>query len=104
MEDMEEDTEEVMDDMALRGLAPPRKLEPNMPDDLLSDSLGSCRNRDSNRLRDEGLRPAVGLPAVLWLKASTVRLLLRPVGPLPAPGCWTPDSDGLCEMERIQYK
>lgn len=84
MEDMEEETEEVI---ALRGLAPLRKLEPNMPDDLGSESFGSCRNLDSKRLRDEGLRPGVGLPGGPWLKASTVRLLLRPVGPLEAPTC-----------------
>lgn len=99
MEDMEEETEEVMEDMALSGLAPLRKLEPNIPDDLASGSFGSCRNRDSKRLREEGLRPGVGLPGGPWLKASTVRLLLRPVGPLGAPTCWercwTSDSDGL---------
>lgn len=77
-----------MEDTALRGLAPLRKLEPNMPDDLLSESLGSCRNLDSKRLRDEGLRPGVGLLGGPWLKASTVRLLLRPAGPLGAPTCW----------------
>lgn len=99
MEDMEEETEEVIDDTALRGLAPLRKLEPNMPDDLLAVSFGSCRNLDSKRLRDEGLRPGEGLPAGPWLKASTVRLLLRPVGPLEAPTgwdcCWASDSEGL---------
>lgn len=53
-----EDMEEVI---ALSGLAPLRKLEPNMPD-LVSGSFGSCRNLDSKRLRDEGLRPGAGLP------------------------------------------
>lgn len=94
-----EDMEDVMDDTAFSGLAPLRKLEPNMPDDLASGSFGSCRNRDSKRLRDEGLRPGVGLPGGPWLKASTVRLLLRPVGPLEAPTCWgrcwASDSEGL---------
>lgn len=80
-----EDMEEVM---ALRGLAPLRKLEPNMPEDLVSGPLGSCRNLDSKRLRDEGLRPGVGLPGGPWLKASTVLLLLKPAGPLEAPACW----------------
>lgn len=37
----EEETEEVMDDTALSGLAPLRKLEPNMPPDLDSGSFGS---------------------------------------------------------------
>lgn len=99
MDDMEDETEEVIDDTALRGLAPLRKLEPNMPDDLGSESFGSCRNLDSKRLRDEGLRPGVALPGGPWLKASTVRLLLRPVGPLEAPTCWdrwwASDSEGL---------
>ena len=99
MEEMDEETEEVIDDTALSGLAPLRKLEPNMPDDLVSGSFGSCRNLDSKRLRVEGLRPGVGLPGGPWLKASTVRLLLRPVGPLEAPTCWercwASDSDGL---------
>lgn len=99
MEDMEDETEEVIDDTALRGLAPLRKLEPNMPDDLLAVSFGSCRNLDSKRLREEGLRPGEGLPVGPWLKASTVRLLLRPVGPLEAPTCWgrcwASDSEGL---------
>lgn len=99
IEDMEEETEEVIDDTALSGLAPLRKLEPNMPVDLVSGSFGSCRNLDSKRLRDEGLLPGVGLPGGPWLKASTVRLLLRPVWPLEAPTCWdrcwTSDSDGL---------
>ena len=99
MEDMEDETEEVIDDTALRGLAPLRKLEPNMPDDLLAVSFGSCRNLDSKRLREEGLRPGAGLPVGPWLKASTVRLLLRPVGPLEAPTCWgrcwASDSEGL---------
>lgn len=100
---MEEETDEVMDDTALSGLAPLRKLEPNMPDDLDSGSFGSCRNLDSKRLRDEGLRPGVGLPGGPWLKASTVRLLLRPVGPLEAPTCWlrwASDSDGLETTKR----
>lgn len=96
---MEEETEEVIDDTALSGLAPLRKLEPNMPVDLVSGSFGSCRNLDSKRLRDEGLLPGVGLPGGPWLKASTVRLLLRPVWPLEGPTCWdrcwTSDSDGL---------
>lgn len=99
MEEMEEETEEVMEDTALRGLAPLRKLEPNIPEDLVSGSLGSCRNLDSKRLREEGLRPGEGLPGGPWLKASTVRLLLRPAGPLEAPTClglrWASDSDGL---------
>ena len=83
MEDMEEETEDVM---ALRGFAPLRKPEPNMPGVLgVSGSLGSCRNRDSSRLREEGLRPGGTLPTGPWPKASTVRLLLRPVGPLDAP-------------------
>lgn len=85
MDDMEEETEEVI---ALRGLAPLRKPDPNMPDDLVSGSFGSCRNLDSKRLRDDGLRPGVDLPGRPWLKASTVRLLLRPVGPLEAPTGW----------------
>lgn len=84
---MDEETEDVMDDMALRGLAPLRKLEPNMPEDLVSGSFGSCRNRDSKRLSDEGLRPGEGLLVGPWLKASTVRLLLRPDWPLEAPTC-----------------
>lgn len=96
---MEEETEEVIDDTALSGLAPLRKLEPNMPDDFVSGSFGSCRNLDSKRLRDEGLRPGVGLPGGPWLKASTVRLLLRPVWPLEGltccERCWTSDSEGL---------
>lgn len=104
---MEEETEDVIDDMALRGLAPLRKLEPNMPDDLVSGSFGSCRNLDSKRLRDEGLRPGAGLPGGPWLKASTVRLLLRPVGPLEAPTCWgrcwASDSEGL-KKERKSKK
>lgn len=106
MEDMEEETDEVIEDTALRGLAPLRKLEPNMPDDLVSGSFGSCRNLDSKRLRDEGLRPGVGFPSGPWLKASTVRLLLRPVGPLEAPACWerccASDSDGLEERKQTQ--
>lgn len=106
MEVMEEETEEVIEDTALSGLAPLRKLEPNMPDDLVSGSFGSCRNLDSKRLRDEGLRPGVGLPGGPWLKASTVRLLLRPVGPLEAPTCWgrcwASDSDGLEKRNRKQ--
>lgn len=101
MEDMDEETEEVM---ALRGLAPLRKLEPNMLDDLVSGSLGSCRNLDSKRLSDEGLRPGVGLPGGPWLKASTVLLLLRPVGPLEAPTCWdrccASDSEGLQKIKK----
>jgi len=88
MEDMEDETEEVIDDTALRGLAPLRKLEPNMLGDLVSEGFGSCRNLDSKRLSDEGLRPGVGLPGGPWLKASTVRLLLSPAGPLEAPTCW----------------
>lgn len=89
MEDREEETEDVIEVMALSGLAPLRKLEPNMPLDLVSGSFGSCRNLDSRRLRDEGLRPGAGFPTGPWLKASTVRLLLRPVGPLaPTPTCW----------------
>lgn len=87
MEVMDEETDDVMDDMALRGLAPLRKLEPNIPDDLLSGSLGSCRNLDSKRLSEDGLRPGAGFPGGPWLKASTVRLLLRPAGPLE-PTCW----------------
>lgn len=77
-----------------------------MPDDLVSGSFGSCRNFDSKRLRDEGLRPGVGFPSGPWLKASTVRLLLRPVGPLEAPTCWerccASDSDGLEERKQTQ--
>lgn len=85
IEDREEETEEVMDDTALSGLAPLRKLEPNMPLDLVSGSFGSCRNLDSNKLREEGLRPGEGFLVGPWLKASTVRLLLRPAWPLEAP-------------------
>ena len=92
MEDMEEDMEEDTEDvMALRGLAPLRKPEPNMPEVLgVSGSLASCRNRDSRRLREEGLRPGGALPTGPWPKASTVRLLLSPVGTLdaPEPTCW----------------
>lgn len=103
MDVMEDETEEVMEDTALSGLAPLRKLEPNMPDDFASGSLGSCRNLDSKRLRDEGLRPGVGLPGGPWLKASTVRLLLRPVEPLEAPTCgercWASASEGLEERK-----
>lgn len=99
IDDMEEETEDVIDDTALSGLDPLKKLEPNMPVDLVSESFGSCRNLDSKRLRDEGLRPGVGLPGGPWLKVSTVRLLLRPVWPLEAPicweCCWPSDSDGL---------
>lgn len=91
IDDNEDETEEVM---ALSGFAPLRKLEPNIPDDLVSD-LGSCRNLDSNRLRDDGLRPGVGLPGGPWLKASTVRLLLRPAGPLEAPTCCASEAEGL---------
>lgn len=83
---MDEETEEVMDDIALSGLAPLRKLEPNMPEDLVSESFGSCRNLDSKRLRDDGLRPGAALPNGPWLNASTVLLLLRPDCPLEAPG------------------
>jgi hypothetical protein len=79
------------DDMEL--MPPLRKLEPNMPVDLVSGSLGSCRNRDSRRLREEGLRPGAGLPAGPWPNASTVRLLLRPGGPLEPP---TPTCPGRC--------
>lgn len=88
IDEMEEETEEVMDDTALSGLAPLKKLEPNMPDGLASGSFGSCRNLDSKRLRDEGLRPGAGFPGGPWLKASTVRLLLRPVCPRETPVCW----------------
>lgn len=76
-----------------------------MPDDLVSGSFGSCRNLDSKRLRDEGLRPGVGFPGGPWLKASTVRLLLRPAGPLEAPPCWercASDSEGLEERKQTQ--
>lgn len=41
MDEMEEETEEVMEDTALSGLDPLKKLEPNMPDGLVSGSLGS---------------------------------------------------------------
>lgn len=86
MEDIPEDTWDVMDETALSGLAPLRKLEPNMPV-FFSGSLGSCLNRDSKRLRDEGLRPGAGLPVGPSPNASTVRLLLsRPE--CPTPGCW----------------
>lgn len=98
MDVMEDETEDVIDDTALRGLAPLRKLEPNMPDDLASGSFGSCLNLDSKRLRDDGLRPGVALPGGPWLKASTVRLLLSPAGPREAPTCWerwASDSEGL---------
>lgn len=103
MEVMEDETEDVMDDTALRGLAPLRKLEPNMPDDLFSGVLGSCRNLDSKRLSDDGLRPGVGLPGGPWLKASTVRLLLRPAGPLEAPTCWASDTEGLERRHRNRF-
>lgn len=85
IDDKEEETEEVI---ALSGLAPLRKLEPNMPEDLLSELFCSCQNLDSKRLKDEGLRPGEGFPTSPGLKASTVRLLLRPVVLLEAPACW----------------
>lgn len=88
MEEMEEETEEVMEETALSGLEPLKKLEPNMPDGLWSGSFGSCRNLDSKRLRDEGLRPGGAFPGGPWLKVSTVRLLLRPLWPREAPVCW----------------
>ena len=80
----EDDTAE---ETALKGLAPLRNPEENM---LVLDSegsFGSCLKRLSKRLRDEGLRPGFGFEGGPSAKASTVRLLLRPVGPLlvPAP-------------------
>lgn len=59
-----------------------------MPD--LVSSLASCLERDSKRLSEDGLLPGGAcLAAGPVLKASTVRLLLSPVGPWVGgfPGC-----------------
>ncbi|KAL7882573.1 hypothetical protein SRHO_G00002310 [Serrasalmus rhombeus] len=70
--------EETAEETALRGFAPLRKEEENMPVRGCSGSLGSCLKRDSRRLRDEGLRPGFGLGGGPSPNASTVRLLLSP--------------------------
>lgn len=78
----EDDTAE---ETALRGLAPLRKPDENMLVLDSEESFGSCLKRDSKRLSDEGLRPGFGFDAGPSAKASIVRLLLKPVGPLLVP-------------------